>query len=110
MSPRSIPKSPPVDTPLDAYRIAHALTDRPKRSGESWRVPCPAHGGDGPNLSLRNGNGAAYSPTAIVVDARSRTSSLRCASGASSSGTLNGHTPIHQTIRASRRLSRGSTS
>ena len=57
MSPRSIPKSPPVDTPLDAYRIAHALTDRPKRSGESWRVPCPAHGGDGPNLSLRNGNG-----------------------------------------------------
>ena len=33
------------------------------------------------------------------MDARSRTSSLRCASGASSSGTLNGHTPIHQTIR-----------
>ena len=57
MSPRSIPKSPPVDTGLDADRIAHALTDKPKRSGESWRVPCPAHGGDGPNLSLRNGDG-----------------------------------------------------
>ena len=48
---------PQNETKLDAYRIAHALTDRPKRSGESWRVPCPAHGGDGPNLSLRNGNG-----------------------------------------------------
>ena len=57
MSPRSIPKSPPVDTGLDADRIAHALTERPKRSGESWRVPCPAHDGDGPNLSLRNGDG-----------------------------------------------------
>ena len=61
MSPRSIPKSPPekqiVETGLDAQRIAHALTDKPKRSGESWRVPCPAHGGDGPNLSIRNGDG-----------------------------------------------------
>ena len=57
MSPRSIPKSPPVDTGLDADKIAHALTDKPKRSGESWRVPCPAHNGDGPNLSLRNGDG-----------------------------------------------------
>ena len=48
---------PQNETKLDAYRIAHALTNKPKRSGESWRVPCPAHGGDGPNLSLRNGNG-----------------------------------------------------
>ena len=46
-----------MKTQLDADRIAHALTDRPKMSGESWRVPCPAHGGDGPNLSLRNGDG-----------------------------------------------------
>ena len=42
---------------LNADRIAHALTERPKRSGDSWRVPCPAHGGDGPNLSLRNADG-----------------------------------------------------
>ena len=42
---------------LDADRIAHSLSDKPKRSGDSWRVPCPAHGGDGPNLSLRNGDG-----------------------------------------------------
>ena len=46
-----------MKTQLDADRIAHALTDRPKRSGDSWRVPCPAHGGEGPNLSLRNGDG-----------------------------------------------------
>ena len=46
-----------MKTQLDADRIAHALTDKPKRSGESWRVPCPAHGGEGPNLSLRNGDG-----------------------------------------------------
>ena len=42
---------------LDAGHIANALTDKPKRSGDSWRVPCPAHGGDGPNLSLRNADG-----------------------------------------------------
>ena len=42
---------------LDADRIAHSLSDKPKRSGDSWRVPCPAHGGDGPNLSLRNADG-----------------------------------------------------
>ena len=46
-----------MKTQLDAGRIAHALTERPKRSGDSWRVPCPAHGGDGPNLSLRNADG-----------------------------------------------------
>ena len=46
-----------MKTQLDADRIAHALTDRPKRSGKEWRVPCPAHDGDGPNLSLRNGDG-----------------------------------------------------
>ena len=46
-----------MKTQLDADRIAHALTERPKRSGDSWRVPCPAHGGDGPNLSLRNADG-----------------------------------------------------
>ena len=46
-----------MKTQLDADRIANALTDKPQRSGESWRVPCPAHGGDGPNLSLRNGDG-----------------------------------------------------
>ena len=42
---------------LDADRIAHSLSDKPKKSGDSWRVPCPAHGGDGPNLSLRNADG-----------------------------------------------------
>ena len=46
-----------MKTQLDAGAIAHALTERPKRSGESWLVPCPAHDGDGPNLSLRNGDG-----------------------------------------------------
>ena len=32
-----------MELKLDADRIAHALTDKPKKSGESWRVPCPAH-------------------------------------------------------------------
>ena len=35
-----------------AAEVAHALDKRPKKSGSSWRVPCPAHGGDDRNLSI----------------------------------------------------------
>ena len=57
-----------METVLDAGLIAHALTDKPKRSGESWRVPCPAHGGEGPNLSLRNGDGGRLLTFCPVTD------------------------------------------
>ena len=39
-----------------AAEVAHALDDRPKKSGSSWRVPCPAHGGDDRNLSIADGD------------------------------------------------------
>ena len=33
----------------DARTVAH---ERPRRSGRTWRIPCPAHGGDGWSLAL----------------------------------------------------------
>ena len=39
-----------------AAEVAHALDKRPKKSGSSWRVPCPAHGGDDRNLSIADGD------------------------------------------------------
>ena len=39
-----------------AAEVAHALDKRPKTSGSSWRVACPAHGGDDRNLSIADGD------------------------------------------------------
>ena len=39
-----------------AAEVAHALDKRPKKSGDSWRVPCPAHDGDDRNLSIADGD------------------------------------------------------
>ena len=36
----------------DARTVAHAAHERPRRSGRTWRIPCPAHGGDGWSLAL----------------------------------------------------------
>ena len=41
--------------PPDAGQIAEALGARP--SGDGWRAPCPAHNGDGFNLSITEGDG-----------------------------------------------------
>ena len=36
----------------DARTVAHAAHERPRRSGRTWRIPCPAHGGDRWSLAL----------------------------------------------------------
>ena len=37
-----------------ASDLAHALCDRPTKGRADWRIPCPAHGGDDHNLSIRD--------------------------------------------------------
>ena len=32
--------------------LAHALDERPTKSGKSWRIRCPAHGGEDQNLAI----------------------------------------------------------
>ena len=97
-----------MKTQLDADRIAHALTDRPKRSGESWRVPCPAHGGEGPNLSLRNADGGR-----LLTYCHSRGCSFKSIIAALRERGIVGNFERSYTYppdhRGSRRLSRGST-
>lgn len=41
---------------MNAAEVAQALSDRPKKSGDWWKVPCVAHDGNGPNLALMDGD------------------------------------------------------
>ena len=39
-----------------ASAIAHHYRPSPKQSGGWWRIPCPAHGGEGDNLAAKDGD------------------------------------------------------
>ena len=41
---------------MNAAEVAHALSERPKKSGDWWRVPCVAHDSNEPNLALMDGD------------------------------------------------------